>query len=100
MNGTEKQVEFAKEIIEKRMAVITSINEGRLSKSWWATNHVSGDVPDFNFDKVCEFLHSMTDAASIIESRNEKTADLYAKHIGFKYTEQNNDYDESDPFAL
>lgn len=100
MKGSEKQVAYAKDIIAKRVSMVEAINSGKISKCWWATNHASGATPEFNFDNVCEFLNSMTDAVEVIESIDEKVADLYAKHIGFKYPELTTDYDESDPFAL
>lgn len=94
MKGTEKQINWAKQIIADRKVMANEL----VSKSaYW--NGYRTEYPAFDFSAVIEMLDSLDDAAEIISNRDKGLIDLYIAHIGWKAPEKQINASD-DPFAL
>ena len=84
MKGTEKQVAWAKDIKEKWIVLTEAMRDSPSEKyQMWRTSHESGAAPEFDADAIIAMINAMDDAAEIIDNRNTRIADMYAKHVGF-----------------
>ena len=94
MKSTEKQIAWAKQIIEDKIAMAKAMAE---KPAYWGGSLV--DYPEMNLSAVIEMLNSMDDASEIINRRGESLVGMYIKHIGWvaPAIKANN---SDDPFAL
>lgn len=99
-NATEKQIAYAEKILNDRIAFINAAAAGKPEvRGWWKTSHESGATPELDASAVIEMLNNMG-AIEIIETKGIHTADLYAKHIGFKFPVWVDNPDCDDPFGF
>ena len=81
MIGTQKQIEWANQIIADRLVVANAIATKPGFSGYWALSLV--DYPEFNLAALTEMLNEMNDAAEIINNREKSLVELYINHTGW-----------------
>ena len=95
MKGTEKQINYANDIISQRIKhlqlaakAIEEVknkiytNHGAIGAFW--SNGIDKTIPPLELEKVINYLQSLDDAEFIIKNKERSTAIMYAEYINFK----------------